>query len=267
MTVGLVILNNLLVIIRNFSLFFVNFFIVLFCHADQCVDWFKENKIFPTDKNCLNECVILPADMATFMCNLKCEKYCNKKCEIDSFWKKKIKDGRPTDWNMKSEKSKSWTKEEKEQLEQLLSTLPEQFKSLPLDGIYKMEKSVQIVNPGTMQDNAVVLYDAAFSDSPFNLENVIVHELAHVLYASMSKIDYKEYEKVMGWDDKLASVRSGPFINSKAKDNPDEDFANNVENFLLNNEKLKNKVPTAYNWIVKKFSKDFKMKDKCKNDK
>lgn len=250
---------------RSFCITIIIFF-SFYCRADQCIDWFKENKVFPNNKYCLNECVVLPADMATYMCNLQCEKYCSLKCE-DPYWRKKVKAGRPSGWSIKSEKSKPWTKEEKDKLENILSSLPDDFRSLPLDGIYRMEKSVQIVNPGTTINDSIVLYDSAFSDPPFSLENVIVHELAHVLFMNMGQSRVKDYRMALGWYGKESKVRVGPFINSKAKDNIDEDFANNIESFLLNEELLKNKVPIAYEWISKKFSKKFKMKDKCKNDK
>jgi len=248
-------------------LFFIVILMSSICHGTQCVDWFIENKVFPSDKNCINKCVILPADMATFMCNLQCEKYCDQKCEIAPYWKKKIKDGRPVNWDIKSEKSKAWSDEEKEKIAQILNFLPERFKSLPLNGIYRMEKSAQIVNPGTASDSSIVLYDLAFSNPPFVLENVIVHELAHLLSTNIGRKSFEDYRRVLGWNDKIDFKRTGPFINSKAKDSPEEDFANNIENFLLNKEVLKDKVPIAYGWIIKNFSKDFTMKDKCKNEK
>jgi len=130
-----------------------------------------------------------------------------------------------------------------------------------------MDKSVQIVNPGTTQDNSIVLYDYAFRDPPFSLERVVVHELAHILYLNMNDDDENDYHKDMGWKKKNGSVRKGPFINSKAKDNPQEDFANNIESFLFESDTLKSSVPLAHKWISKKFSKNFKLEEKCQNEK
>lgn len=33
-------------------------------YADDCVDWFKENKVLPSNKSCLSKCVTLQADLA-----------------------------------------------------------------------------------------------------------------------------------------------------------------------------------------------------------
>lgn len=236
--------------------------------ATDCIEWFKENKVFPSDKSCLSKCVTLQADMATFMCNLQCEDYCSKKCKTDPYWKNKIKNGRPKNWELSSEKSKDWTKEEIEKLEQILSQLPEQFKSLPLDGIYKMEKSIGIVNPGTTQENSVVLYEHGLANPLFNFDNVIIHELAHVIYNNMNDSEIKDYDKTMGWKElKGIMTRNGEFVKPRAADNPSEDFSYNIEFFLLDQSYLNDKIPTVVKWISKKFSKNFKLKEKCPNEK
>lgn len=57
---------------KLFAIIFV-ILITVNSYADDCIEWFKENKVFPSDKSCLSKCVTLQADMATFMCNLKCD--------------------------------------------------------------------------------------------------------------------------------------------------------------------------------------------------
>ncbi|MFN3455333.1 MAG: hypothetical protein ACK41T_10275 [Pseudobdellovibrio sp.] len=129
--------------------------------------------------------------MATFSCNLRCEKYCSSKCKIDPYWESKIKDGRPKLWDLSSEKTKEWSTSEREALEKILTRLPDDFKKISLDGIYRMGKSVQIVNPGTTYEASITLYDYAFQDPPFTLERVIVHELAHVIFNKLTKRYFK----------------------------------------------------------------------------
>jgi hypothetical protein len=237
-------------------------------NAVDCNDWFKQNKVFPSDKNCVNTCVTLMADMDTYMCNLQCDKYCKLTCKNDPQWKTKIKEQRPINWNYKSELTKSWSKDEVEQLLKIFNILPDVFKLIHFDGIYRMEKSIQIVNPGTAQDSIIVLYDFAFSDPPFSLDHVLIHELAHVLFNDLAKSKRQSYNLAMGWKEKDGDIyRSGPFINSKAKDNPSEDFANNVEFLLLEPDLLKSKVPAAYDWLIKNYSQNFKLKERCKNEK
>jgi hypothetical protein len=54
-------------------------------------------------------------------------------------------------------------------------------------------------------------------------------------------------------------------VSSRAKENSDEDFAENFAYFLSNQEVLSSTVPLAYKWILNKFSKDFKLKEECRN--
>jgi len=239
--------------------------------VDDCQTWFKDSGIPPQSKDCILKCDILPKDMSTFTCASQCDKFCKSKtCETDSYWKNKIKDGRPSKWNLPSEVSIQWTLEEKKKLLELLSRLPDQLKSIPFIGIYRMKKSVSITNPGTtsMIGDTIVLYDRAF-DNPFlSTSRVVVHELAHIVYLNYTKDVRDNYEFAMQWKSgPNGKIRPGSFINSQAKENPDEDFANNFDYFLFEPEKLKAEIPKAYNWMQKKFSDKFNLKEECQNDK
>lgn len=240
----------------------------IYALSPECVTLFKKNKIIPKTKECLSKCETVRVDMGTFTCSLQCEEFCNSKCKTDSYWKKKIKEGRPSAWDFKSEATTAWAEKEKTKLEESLNQLPETFKSLPLDGIYRMKRSAQIINPGTTHNSSITIYDSAFNNPAFSIDHVIFHELAHVLYSNMAKSDRRNYESTLGWVKKdLTDQRDGSFIVAAAKDSPEEDFANNIEAFLLDPNLLKNKVPTAYDWISKKYSKNFKLKEGCNNEK
>lgn len=121
------------------------FIILLFSRVtlanEVCRKWFDNSKLKPSDKNCQIRCVSLKIDMGTFDCAHYCDKFCNlEECETDPYWNAKIKAGRPPNWNLASETSVEWSDGERRHVEKALSRLPEQLKSIPFDGLYRMKK-------------------------------------------------------------------------------------------------------------------------------
>ncbi len=253
------------VISKNIIILVIYFF-HSFGFASVCKDWFQESKIKSSDKLCVSKCNTYPVDMSTFICHNECEIYCkNKKCNENSFWKNKIKIGRPKNWEPSLEKTKEWLDSEKKELDKILQMLPDKFSKLNFDGFYRMEKSAFYVNPGaTSQSKSIVLYNNAFGHPAFKLDRVVVHELAHVIYLNFSKKEIESYQNQMQWkNDRGVFYRQGPFLSSDAKESPEEDFAVNIEHFLFENEKIKKQLPKAYSWIDKNFSKNFNFNEVC----
>ena len=62
------------------------------------------------------------------------------------------------------------------------------------------------------------------------------------------------FDRMKGW-----IQRKDGYVEEDGKISPDEDFANNVEYFLLESEKLKMITPHAYTWISKHFGANFKL--------
>lgn len=90
-----------------------------------------------------------------------------------------IKNGLPTEWPHKSEKSQKWTTEEINRLIEAIEGLPDYLKSILINGIYRLQKSKDHPNPAANSDkNEIALYDEAFSKNR-NLSRILVHELAH----------------------------------------------------------------------------------------
>lgn len=135
-----------------------------------------------------------------------------------------------------------------------------------------MKKSIQIINPATTSEdgNAVVIYDRAFGNPTFSLDQVITHEIGHILYLRLALADRDDYLHAMGWKSELGgsfTPRSNNFISSRSKDDPFEDFAENISFFLMAPMKLKSEVPKAHQWISIKFINNFKMKPECQLEK
>lgn len=237
--------------------------------ADDCLDWFVESKLRASSVNCSPSCKVLKVDMSTFTCHDRCDEFCKPvKCEHNKFWQSKIKSGRPHDWETKSEKSIEWSEAEKEVISTFLDRLPEQIKSIKLTGIFRLKKSVQIINPGTSSEGSIALYDRAFSNPFWKTEEVLAHEFGHIVFSDLKEIDQRSYRSAMKWTRSvdLGFSRPGPFASSRAEDGIDEDFAENFNFFLNHPEDLKVRVPAAYTWMVTRFGRGFILKKRCKNE-
>lgn len=194
-----------------------------------------------------------------------------KKCEPDPYWRDKIKNGRPSKWDLPTEVSVEWSESEKRKLLELLSRLPDELKAIPFDGFYRMRKSVDIINPGTTNKSGdvIVIYDRAFENPFLSTIQTVVHEFGHIIYLNFKESDRQSYRDYLKWtrSPTHSESRSGSFISSRSKDNVDEDFAENISFFLLEPLQAKAIVPLAYEWISQKFSKKFKLKEECQNGK
>ncbi len=235
---------------------------------DPCLTWFQSSGVKSDGKGCLISCDLIPKDMSSFDCSDRCDEFCKaKKCQPNPYWKNKLKNGAPKNWNLPTEQPANWTDLEMTQMMTILNQLPDQLESFPLDGIYRMKKSVDIINPGSTSDDGkeIAIYDRAFHSPFWSLSSVVTHELGHMVFQSMGAAEKQKYIDVLGWN-KKGAIRPGEFVSSTAKDDVNEDFAENFSFFLLNRDILKSKVPKAYGWLVQKFTANFKLKDGCKNE-
>lgn len=241
----------------------------VFSQSEFCLNWFNATKINSSDKNCISTCLNHEKDVSESICGFDCSKFCKIQiCKVDPYWKEKIKNGRPENWEIGSEKSVDWTEEEKDQVSQILDRLPDEFKNNPLKGIYRMKKSVDIINPGTTSEDgqSIVLYDRAFGHPMWTTEDVLLHELGHSIYVGYSDVNKQKYEKILGWKKNSQGIysRSGSFVSARARDNPVEDFAENIKYLLLNSNKLKNENNQAFDWFSNQYKKQLKLKKECR---
>lgn len=239
----------------------------------DCLNWFQKSKLKSTDKDCVLSCSALPIDFNTFYCPNQCEELCKKvnHCDVDIFWKDKIKSGRPTEWEISNEKTSEWSQSELEQIVKILSKLPVELKKIPFNGFYRMQKSVDVINPATTSSTGkiIVIYNRTFDNPFWSTEDVILHEIGHVSYLHLTESEKRSFRQNMGWRQSLVgdSSRKGEFISPRAKDSPEEDFAENFSFFLKDPVFLKGKSAKAYEWLVKKYSDNFKYKKECEYEK
>lgn len=82
----------------------------------------------------------------------------------------------------------------------------------------------------------------------------------------------KNYRDSTNWftsktnDKIIISSRSTGFVKEDGRENPEEDFANNLEVYLTNPKNLKNTYAPAFGWIQKNTG-DIKMQKGCRYEK
>ena len=171
-----------------------------------------------------------------------------------------IKNGLPTEWPHKNEKSQKWSVEEINRLIEVIEALPDYLRSIHFNGIYRLQKSKDSSNPATNSSKAeIILYDEAFSKNR-NLSRIVAHEFAHQLYDKMTDKEKLDYRRATGasLDYKLNGDidwvgRDNGYIEPDGRSSFEEDFANNLEYFIYNSDKLKIITPSAYNWLNNKY--------------
>lgn len=192
--------------------------------------------------------------------------YCKEASAAYNFWMSKLKRGSPTDWPHKQEEQSSWTSEEEQRVLEALENIPEELWTDAAKAIFRLKKSKDFPNPASNGDGLIILYDSAF-DSKRNLARILAHELAHISYQNLSKEDAPDYRRATNWGFEVPTGRvyywkgrDSGYVAEDGKISPEEDYANNIEYFLFEPEKLKEKTPAAYSWIKKHFGDKFKLK-------
>ncbi len=193
---------------------------------------------------------------------------CQKNPASYAVWNDRLKAGMPPKWEFKNEKSKAWTEDEKEKVLEALSVLPALLVSEIVSGIYRLKTSAQLPeNPAANFQNQIALYDRTF-ESKQNVARVLGHEFTHLFYRTLTFAEQFDYAKTAEWKGRvwnglagreLTLVRKGA-VEEDSQNNPEEDFANNVEYFLFNPKTLKEKSPKVYEWISKKFGDKLKLR-------
>ncbi len=75
---------------------------------------------------------------------------------------------------------------------------------------------------------------------------------AHILYDRLSDEEKRGVHKASLWE----KDKNGKYITARTKfsepdgaNDPDEDFANNVEHYLSNNSEFRREYPLVFNWM------------------
>ena len=186
----------------------------------------------------------------TYVSKTTISSYC-KNYRDDGLLKSEFKSMMPKGWPHKKEKFKKCSKKNLTRTQKILAELPKILTNVGSLKIYCADRSIYPNNPASAAPAAkiIVLYDSSFSG---DLRRYIGHELAHVLYDRLSNEEKRELHKISLW----GKDKNGKYLTTRRKfsepdgaNDPDEDFANNVENYLFNKEEFRKEFPLIFNWI------------------
>lgn len=202
----------------------------------------------------------------TFVRASQVSKSCRERSKEYDFWFGRLKDGPPPSWPHKTEKPAKWTDDERERVLEALGELPEELWDQTIKGIYRSKQSKDHPNPSSYGGSMIVLYDNAFGKDR-RLARLLAHELAHHKYAKFeNEAIGTSYRRSTGWRPEIEgrdfywTGRKDGYVEEDGAREPGEDFANNLDHYLFDPERLQKVTPDAYDWIKKQFGDKFKIK-------
>lgn len=194
---------------------------------------------------------------------------CHKRSKIFNEWSPKLSSKLPEGWP-KGERPKTWLEDEKELLFDALEALPDLLTSQSIRSVLRLAtSSAAAANPASRAPEYIALYDAAFSGRQ-NLSRILAHELTHEFYDNLPTSKKLSYFKATQWSIErkngkdYVTRRSSGYVEEDGINSPDEDFANNVEYYLFDPDKLKKVTPSAFDWIQTNYGKDLKLEGRHK---
>ncbi len=192
-------------------------------------------------------------DDGTYVSEADVSSYC-KNYRSDGPLKIKFQRRIPKGWPFKKEIFKKCASREQKNIANVLDSLPKILTQVGKIKILCAKKSETEDNSATSspEGKIIVLYDSAFK---MDIRRILTHELAHFLYDALSDEERKQYWNIAQWDDKnlerIPKTTRKIFSAPDGKYNPDEDFANNIENFYVETEIMRKNFPSISAWIFK----------------
>lgn len=159
----------------------------------------------------------------------------------------KFENRMPEGWPHQLDLFKEWTEAEKKEIQKALNSLPEKLRNLGEIKVFRAVKSTFPNNHASSgpDDSIIVLYDSA---KKFGYKQAIAHEMAHILFSKLNEDEKNEYYSFSHWkgsDGKFYTKRKD-FSETDGIFSPEEDFANNIEHFVLKNNFRVNSKITGY---------------------
>lgn len=168
-----------------------------------------------------------------------------------SFNNFEFRDNAPLNSNPK-ENFKEWEKSEISYFLKLSEKLPNFLKNIPFHALYRAHISSFMDNPAaTFPDSKyIIFYDSFFQRS--DSLKILGHEISHLLYWKMSDDQKLDFASLSGWKRKRGKIERTPLkpIYADSINGPAEDFANNVEAFYFDKERLRKNNPELLIFLI-----------------
>ena len=153
--------------------------------------------------------------------------------------------------DLSKKRFKRFSKEEKRKIRDAFKKIPRILTDFGKITFYRQKEGIVRNNPAVTnpKKKEIILYDSIFQH---NIERVLAHELAHILYERLSDKERNSYKLVAKWEnreikgEKITINTRQVFTAIDGIFSPDEDFANNIEYYLFDEKTLQKKNKEIY---------------------
>jgi len=188
------------------------------------------------------------------------ETFCREKWKNADFWGSFFSDSNPKKWPYTKEHFLRWTSSEKLKVIQLFSNVPVYLQA-KVSGLYRAKNSVVFGNPSStiVFPPTIVFYNSFFKNKKQSA--IIVHELAHLKFETLSLDEKIEFMTLAGWTlgeinlarRKIDLIPPTKIIKPDSSIGIDEDFANHMEMYITESKKLERVNKNIYNFFKNRF--------------
>ncbi len=134
---------------------------------------------------------------------------------------------------------KPWTPKEKDLVDKILKEIPGWLKTFTINELLRAKGSQRNPAHTIPETHTLVIYDSFFAYP--NKKDILIHEVAHISILDLTEDELIEFYTVSGWQ----KIKDKSFIQPEkllievSNESISEDYANHIEVFYSNPEKLK----------------------------
>ena len=184
------------------------------------------------------------------------QEHCREKWRHSDKITSSFQNTRPEVWT-DQEKFKQWKQLEIAEILKAYEKMPEWLLFLQ-KSFHRAEKSTILKNPAASdkRTDSITIYDEFYKRQ--NKEAIIAHELAHLLYKKLSVSEITTFTDLAGWTLKVEGnqvfeVPPAIVLISDSTINKEEDFANPIEIYFTDPNKLKNHNLKLFEFFKKRY--------------
>lgn len=184
------------------------------------------------------------------------QEYCREKWKHSDKIASSFQNERPELWT-DQEKFKQWSQSEMVEVLKAYEKLPDWLLFLQKT-FHRAEKSTISKNPAASdkRTDSITVYDEFYKRQ--NKVAIIGHELAHLLYKRLSVAEITSFTDLAGWtlkveDGKVFEVPPSTVLINDSTLNKEEDFANLIEIYFTDPNKLKNHNLKLFEFFKKRY--------------
>lgn len=184
------------------------------------------------------------------------QEHCREKWKYSDQIVSSFQDEKPSNWSTQ-DKFKKWNQADIVEVLKAYEKMPDWLLFLQ-KSFHRAEISTIPKNPAASDKttDSITIYDEFYKRS--NKEAIVGHELAHLLYKKLSVSDITSFTDLAGWTLKVEGsevfeVPPSKVLINDSKLNKEEDFANLIEIYFTDPNKIKSYNPKLFEFFHKRY--------------